>query len=644
MSLQPGATLDNGKYRVLRLLGRGGFGAVYLAEDLLLHEQVAIKELVPALLDDPVILQRFINEAKVSRRLRHLNIAATYALFAEGENQYIVMEYVPGGSLEQRLEPGPLAVDEAVRIAAEVADGLSHAHERGIVHCDLKPANILFTADGHAKIVDFGIAHIQAATQARTWATATGLVFGTLSYMAPEQADGVRDDPRVDVYALGVVLYRMLAGRPYLPFEDSTTPAALSRNLRRVLEEAPVPPSRHNKRVPAWLDAVAMAALAKRPEDRLPSAAATREALLTRTAPPAAREDAPAAATELGSAVEATQPVIRRSAPPTPPPARPQPQRARFPLWLPLVLLVVLAAGGLGIWLARGGAATQPPAGPAAASAPATRPPAAVATPAASASPAPSAQVPSPARAAAVTPILDEAHPGMVVVPAGEFQMGCTPGGIFPCLDDDQPLHTVYLDAFAIDATEVTNGQYRLCVDTGPCTPPSSTSSKARFPYYETTRYPKFRDYPVIFVDWNQAGAYCRWVGKRLPTEAEWEKAARGSGDTRTYPWGEEPPDCERAYAYNDSAAKPCVYDTGHAGEHPAGASPYGALDMAGNVWEWVADRWDPDYYAVSPRNNPTGSPYGDSRVLRGGAFFTRGRSLAVFDRNRQSPGSFEIT
>jgi formylglycine-generating enzyme required for sulfatase activity len=191
----------------------------------------------------------------------------------------------------------------------------------------------------------------------------------------------------------------------------------------------------------------------------------------------------------------------------------------------------------------------------------------------------------------------------MVYVPAGEFLMGSTENDP-DARDEEKPVHTVDLDAFWIDKTEVTNAQYRKCVEAGACEEPGCGNRNDVIGPSQ----------PVVCVSWDDAQAYASWVGGRLPTEAEWEKAARGT-DGRTYPWGDSAPDCNRAN-YSD-----CGRAIADVGSYPEGASPYGVLDMAGNAWEWVADWYAEDYYSRSPARNPQGPDSGDRRVQRGGSF-----------------------
>ena len=224
-------------------------------------------------------------------------------------------------------------------------------------------------------------------------------------------------------------------------------------------------------------------------------------------------------------------------------------------------------------------------------------------------------------------------------VPAGEFQMGCDPMH-FNCNNWITPakLHLVYLDAYFIDIYEVTNSRYAACVSAGACTEPAKLNSYTRSSYYGN---PQYANYPVIFVNWFQANTFCEWEGHRLPTEAEWEKAARGNQSSNLFPWGSTD-SCSLANYKVESIlfSYYCVGDTTEVGSYPAGASPYGLMDMAGNNWEWVSDYFDVNYYDYSPYNNPTGPETGFERTFRGGSWFSNYLDMTSFFRYGLNPST----
>lgn len=352
---EPGDILG-GRYRLDERIGSGGMGDVYRAEDLLLRRPVAVKLLLPSLANDPDVVARFQREARAAAALHHPNIVT---LFDQGDNgaPFLVMELVEGGSVIDLLRGNDtLPVARAIEIASEVLDALDHAHQRGVVHCDVKADNVLLTVDGRAKLADFGIARV--ASEATL--TRTGQVHGSAHYLAPERLAGEVAPPASDIYATGVLLYRMLTSR--FPFAGDHPAAIAVQHQQR----APRPPSDLRPDIPDWLDAVVLRALAKRPAERFPSAGAMRAALLDGTPaetdqptrPVAAAMPAPDAATRVvPAAVPAPPAGITRTRGIASPRRRPV-WPAAFVALAALAALVVLVAA-----LSGGGESTDADAG-----------------------------------------------------------------------------------------------------------------------------------------------------------------------------------------------------------------------------------------------------------------------------------------
>ncbi|HKH26276.1 MAG TPA: protein kinase [Acidimicrobiia bacterium] len=328
-----------GRYRLDRELARGGMATVWIAEDPLLSRRVAVKLLLPQLAVDEALRVRFRNEAIAAAKLTHPGIVATYDTGDDDGTAYIVMELVEGKTLRRLIdERGKLPVREAVDISSQVADALEHAHRQGLVHRDIKPANVLVQSDGRVKVTDFGIAKAAGGDDL----TRTGTVVGTARYLAPEQVNGHPADGRADVYALGLILYEMLAGRA--PFGgDSDMATAVAR-----LTNSPEPISAARPEVSRPLEDVVARSLARDPEYRYQSAQAFKDALAPGIDPDATGPLTPPVASRRPSPPPAGSPPTEVAPrPPSPPPRpAPAPRRARRWSWL-LVILLLLVAGGL---------------------------------------------------------------------------------------------------------------------------------------------------------------------------------------------------------------------------------------------------------------------------------------------------------
>jgi len=264
-------TVLAGRYRLVGLIAQGGMAQVWEAHDEILDRPIAVKVLHPHLASDHAFLERFRREAIAAARLAHPDVVAIYDTGVDQDVAFIVMELVRGITLRQLLEQRDLTLGRAVEIAVQVADALDYAHQAGIVHRDVKPGNILICDDGRVKVADFGIAKAVVDRDL----TQTGALLGTAKYLSPEQVEGQPQDARSDVYALGVVLYEMVCGRP--PFDGETEMAVALQHV----QGRPLPPRQVRAGIPRPLEAAILRAMARDPEQRYPTAGDLRTALLS---------------------------------------------------------------------------------------------------------------------------------------------------------------------------------------------------------------------------------------------------------------------------------------------------------------------------------------------------------------------------
>ena len=251
------------RYEIIERIGSGGMAIVYKAKDLLLNRIVTVKVLREQFVADEEFVRRFRREAQSAASLSHTNIVSIYDVGKEGETEYIVMEYIEGQNLKELIRNyAPLSTEQTLNLGIQIAEAIRHAHEHHIIHRDIKPHNILVTADGRVKVTDFGIARaVSAATM-----THTGDIVGSVHYLSPEQAKGIQTNEQSDVYSLGIILYELLTGKvPY----DGETPISIA--LKHLQEEA-VPPSKLNPRVNLALENLVLRAIAKAPEQRYATA------------------------------------------------------------------------------------------------------------------------------------------------------------------------------------------------------------------------------------------------------------------------------------------------------------------------------------------------------------------------------------
>ena len=562
------ASVIGEKYEVLQWIGGGGMADVFLARHRVHGGLFAVKVLADHLAGDPIVVERFLQEARTAASLSgHTNIVPIFDVGQEQGLHYLIMQYVEGEDLAGYLErEDALSPVQAVQVVAQVTKALIWAHSKGVVHRDLKPANIRLDRYGRVIVLDFGIAK---ASDVPTALTSAGERLGTPFYMAPEQIRGEPCDARSDLYSLGVVLFELLTGRR--PFTGETYRAIEDAQLYN-----PAPsPSEIDPSIPAEYSNVVLRLLQKDPLDRYQSAAELLDDLKALDVGGATSSLRPLVTADIRQWTEAPPATVpagethteRRASPLLPPASMPEPaplRPSRSKTWL------IFAGGGALIVVAVGLAVFSGRKAPAAS----PRPSIAGSSTDRSNSDRSNSAGTSGSEASALAQQIETPTGTMQLVPAGSFIFGDN------SKESPNPLRTASLSNYYIDTTEVSNSAYKQFCDSTGHAPPEA-------PLWDAAYFVAKPDYPVLNVTVADARAFAGWAGKRLPTEEEWEKAARGT-DGRFYPWGSTPP----ARQANLKGAADGYENTAPVSAFPEGASPYRALNMAGNVWEWTSSAY----------------------------------------------------
>jgi formylglycine-generating enzyme required for sulfatase activity/tRNA A-37 threonylcarbamoyl transferase component Bud32 len=622
VALQPGALFAR-DFRVVRKLSEGGMGAVYVVEQLSTGRERALKLMHPELVGDEALRAKFAQEARIGARVKSDHVVEVVAAGVDEETSvpYLAMELLEGEDLESRLSREPPSQGECYAILEQLCHAVAAAHAGGIVHRDLKPANVFLRrargagAAATVKVLDFGIAKV--VEEART-SNNTGAL-GSPYWMAPEQTERrATITAATDVWAIGLIAFDLFAGRPF--WRSANDEASSLTAFMRELVLEPIPPASQRaadfgvaERLPAGFDAWFAKCVVREPGARFRDAGEAWQALASAAGrstwtleAPSIREPAPARTASGDMA-------LARTVAHTTDADDDEPHRVPVaPMKWPLVGVAVLAIGGIGAAFALHSRTTSSGTG----------------------------DEPTATSSAKAPDLI--CPDGMAAIPGGHFAMGSDSGKT-----DERPVHDVQLNAFCLDLSEVTVAQYDACVKDGACAPASPTIAWPGAQLHDHTVWDDFcnegkpdrKDHPINCVSWRAASTYCKHRDKRLPSEEEWEYAARGA-EGRPFPWGDATPGATLLDACgSECVAKGKLLDVGftslYAGDdgwsgtspvrsYPPGRTPTGVFDLEGNVREWTSSPFCPypGTNCTSELRATRGSAWttGDERDVRGTA------------------------
>ena len=574
-------------YEIISTIGSGGMGVVYLAKHVLQNKVYALKSLFPQFNADPVTRQRFENEAVILSKLSHRNILQVFDFFEFEGSLFIVMEYIEGRSLAKFIssEIGPIPFQKALPIFLQILDGVEHAHQNDIIHRDIKPSNIIITNEPVVKVSDFGIA--KSETQNKL--TGTGTQLGTVIYMSPEQIRGESATKQSDIYSLGITLYEMLAGKT--PFYSEVEIPEF-RLMEMIVYQAIPDPRTFYPYIPQQLIDIINKAVSKEPAQRYNDVHELRAEILSflHVSSSASEATAEHLQEELYKAQVYTNPPTSKMketseysthSTPSTSPIQDKPGRRSY---TPFVVIfgVLIILGIVGFFLKD--------------------------------------------RLFNKKLTLDKSDTliifaqkqDMALIETGQYMMGSN------LLENEKPIHQVVLDSFWMDKNEITVLQYKeFC-----------NSTKTKMPTEPSWGWRD--DYPIVNVSWHDANNYAKWAGKRLPTEAEWEYAARGAkkGSGARYSGG----------ANLDILG--WVFDNAGFCAHPVKTkkpNELGLFDLSGNVWEWCTDGFVPTYPNEQSVTNPVIQGE-ELKVIRGGSWFFDETSARVTNRRGEQPDTKNFT